>query len=118
MCNQASSNGQSFPQAVRATGRQIRGGDLHPSNKLVAESLDAALERSIVLRVPLRAILTRHDILAREGNVQDIVLIVTGIAVDRSSVASRRKCDGGLTNEWLTIVSIGVSPHTIHLVGC
>ena len=79
------------PQAMRVTSRKTRGCALHTSDKLVAKSLDAALECSIVLRVPLRAVLTRHGVLAREGNVQDIILIVARIAVNRSPVASRRK---------------------------
>jgi hypothetical protein len=86
-----------------------------PGNKFVAQSLEAALERRVVLHIPLRAILARHSVSARERNVQYVVLVMTGVAVDRSTVACRRKCNRGLADQWLTIVSIGVSPYAIHL---
>jgi len=69
---------QSPSDALEASVFAITPGEhpLHPSDKLVAQSLDAALECSIVLRVPLRTVLPGHSVSARERDVQHVVLIM------------------------------------------
>ena len=77
--------------------------------------MDAALERSVVLRIPLRAVLAGNSVGARESNVQHVVLVMPGVAVDRSAVAGRRECYRGLAYQRLSVVSVAVSPHAVHL---
>lgn len=84
-------------------------------NELVTQSLDAALKRSIVLRIPFRTIFTRHSASTGEGNVEDVVLIVSRVAIDRRTIAGGRERNRGFAGQWLPVVSVGVSPYTVHL---
>jgi hypothetical protein len=90
-------------------------GRSQPSDQLAAQSLDATLECSVALRIPLRTILARNSVSARERNVQHIVLVMARVAVDRCAVAGCRKRYRGLAYQWLSVVSVGVSPHAVHL---
>ena len=84
-------------------------------NELVAQSLNAAFESSVVLRIPLGAGLAGYSVCARERNVEHVVLIMARISIDGSTVASCCKRNRGLADKWLSIVAVGISPHAVNL---
>ena len=52
---------------------------------------------------------------AWESNIQHIRLVMSRVAIDARSEAFRCERNTGLANKRRSIITIGISPHTIHL---
>lgn len=92
-------------------------------NRLSLDALDEAVTNlgQGVLKVgkglglPVGAVGTGNGLLALEGNVEHIVLVVTGVAVDALAVAGLANGEGSLADQRRAVITVGVTPNTVKL---
>lgn len=85
-------------------------------NQLIPQAGDAVLKLVVVLGIPLGALGPGDGVLAREGNVQDVVVVVARVAVDAAAKARRGKGDGGFADHGLgAVVAVLVAPDAVDL---
>lgn len=108
------------PAAVTTGGRRV-GATTATTNaldELVTETADAVGELVVAAGVPLGTVAAGDGIAAGEGNVQNVSLFVTRIAVD-VLLAEAGGChrDGSLANHGLiVVVAVLVTPNTVDLI--
>lgn len=83
------------------------------SNKLVTERTDAVLELFGAARIPV-GILAGDGVLAGEGNVEDIFIVMTAIGIVLLAKAQISRSETRLADQGLAIVAVGVTPDTVH----
>lgn len=83
------------------------------SHQPITKALDAIFKLAYILRLPLGPILARHGFVAREANIQNILVTVSLVAIQvLVGKAELRKGNGCLSRRRLLV---GVTPDTIPL---